>query len=209
MKYKIKFKADDFTLSNSLAKDALYEEGFSSTKGELVLVVQESIARDLKRKFGGSTSSQKVYGRKQSYWTTTNKSAFESAKKYLSNILEDSLTEDAKDNLTIHQIAYRIDKFLTSQGWLLEGDTDVHLVYVTHIPKVNEKFWGLEINLEEKWITMSKISKEEDAYYTLYYGFIEQPELLKFFDNLDFEIFEKASELTGQDITDWFGEKYD
>lgn len=138
MKYKIKFKADDFALSNNLTKaeDASWAE--------------------------------------------------------------------------ILQLREKIDKFLTPQGWLLEEDTDVHLVYVTHKPKVNEKFWGFEINLEEKWITMTKILKEEDAYYNLlYYGYIEQPELLKFFDGLDFEIFEKAAEETDQDITDWFGDTHE
>ena len=85
-------------LEDSMMNDAYYEEGFSSTKGELVLVVHESIANHLKRKFGGSTSSQKVHGQKQSYWTTTNKSVYESAKKYLSNGLKDSV-EDSEGDL--------------------------------------------------------------------------------------------------------------
>ena len=99
-----------------------------------------------------------------------------------------------------------IKNYMKSMGYRIEGEVDYNILFTKHKPLEGDRFDGITVNFDEMWINLERMTKEEDAYYSIAYMTIPV-ELLEFFDRRGFEIYERATKDTHQEITDWYGKK--
>lgn len=112
----------------------------------------------------------------------------------------------AQDNLTIYQIAYRIEQFYRARLKRATGDqltsawsTDEKMFVITWVDSVLETNYTIEVNMPFR-----TVQKKYSNNTFLSAMAIDE---LKFFDMLDFKLEPKYAKATKQNITDWFGAK--